>query len=289
MVCGVEAVNIIKGGLIMSEINRINFNGTNYTIGGSGDGGLTESAKQALLACFAHVVWVDADGQDYYDALEETLYPPKTLVSISCVYTQSGTVYATDSLDSLKDDLVVTALYDDTSTGTITAYVLSGTLTVGTSIITVSYGGKETTFSVTVSESTTHTITTENTENPAFTFVQTQSVITMFSDEGQTEISEQSGGRSAMYQSDPVSADVTMTVTIYNPIKGYVKQILGSYDLSNSTVYNAVVADATPNAAETKTFTVNVNSGERLGIFNLYNWNPYGSGDKYVVTATWEE
>ena len=76
-----------------------------------------------------------------------------TLESISAVYTQSGTVYDTDSLDSLKADLVVTATYSDTSTETVpsTDYTLSGTLTVGTSTITVAYGGKTATFSVTVS------------------------------------------------------------------------------------------------------------------------------------------
>ena len=36
--------------------------------------GLSEEAKEALLACFAHVAWIDDDGQDYYDALEEALY-----------------------------------------------------------------------------------------------------------------------------------------------------------------------------------------------------------------------
>ena len=74
----------------------------------------------------------------------------KTLSSISAVYTQSGTVYPTDSLDSLKTDLVVTATYDDSSEETVLAYTLSGTLTAGTSTITVSYLGKTTTFSVTV-------------------------------------------------------------------------------------------------------------------------------------------
>lgn len=135
----------------MSEINKINYNGTSYDIGGSGSG-LTNEAKQALLACFEKVAWIDEDGQDYYDALEAALYPPVGLVSISCVYTQSGTVYTTDSLDSLKSDLVVTAHYDDSSTATITTYTLSGTLTVGTSTITVSYGGKTTTFNVTVTQ-----------------------------------------------------------------------------------------------------------------------------------------
>lgn len=76
------------------------------------------------------------------------------ITSISAVYTQSGTVYTTDSLDSLKDDLVVTANYSGGSSVTIESYdyTLSGTLTVGTSTITVSYGGQTDTFSVTVTE-----------------------------------------------------------------------------------------------------------------------------------------
>ena len=113
-------------------------------------GGLTDEAKEALLACFAHVAWASDDGQDYYDDLEESLYNTSPLVSISAVYTQSGTVYDTDSLDSLRSDLVVTAVYEDTSTETVTTYTLSGTLTTGTSTITVTYKGKTTTFTVTV-------------------------------------------------------------------------------------------------------------------------------------------
>lgn len=78
-----------------------------------------------------------------------------TVSSISAVYTQSGTVYDTDSLDSLRDDLVVTATYSDSSTATVPSadYTLSGTLTVGTSTITVTYSGKTTTFTVTVTDS----------------------------------------------------------------------------------------------------------------------------------------
>jgi len=77
-----------------------------------------------------------------------------SLVSISAVYTQSGTVYPMDSLDSLKGDLVVTAAYDDSSTATVPSadYTLSGTLTAGTSTITVTYEGLTSTFNVTVSE-----------------------------------------------------------------------------------------------------------------------------------------
>lgn len=114
--------------------------------------GLSEDIKQAILQLASKVAYIDEDGQDYYDALESALYPPADLVSISAVYTQSGTVYSTDSLDSLKTDLVVTAHMSDSTTRTVTTYILFGTLTVGTSTITVSYGGKTTTFTVTVTE-----------------------------------------------------------------------------------------------------------------------------------------
>lgn len=119
-------------------------------LGGGGGGGLTEDVKQAFLNAFAHVAWTDEHGQDYYDALEVALYP---IDHIAAVYTQSGTVYDTDSLDSLKADLVVTAFYLGGGSKTVTTYTLSGTLTAGTSTITVSYGGKTTTFTVTVTAS----------------------------------------------------------------------------------------------------------------------------------------
>lgn len=118
-------------------------------------GGISESVKTALLQIAAKVAYIDDQGQDYYDALEDALYPTATLTSITAVYTQTGTVYATTSLDSLKTDLVVTAYYDDGSTATVTTYTLSGTLSVGTSTITATYSGLSDTFDVTVSAAPT--------------------------------------------------------------------------------------------------------------------------------------
>lgn len=117
----------------------------------SGEYGLSELVKQAILQIARKVAYIDDQGQTYYDALYDALYP-LNVASISAVYTQSGTVYNSDSLDSLKADLVVTATYSDSSTATVAAanYTLSGVLTVGTSTITVSYGGKTTTFTVNV-------------------------------------------------------------------------------------------------------------------------------------------
>ena len=75
-----------------------------------------------------------------------------TCTGITATYTQSGTVYDTDTLDSLKTDLVVTASWSNGTTSTLadTDYTLSGTLAEGTSTITVTYGGKTATFTVTV-------------------------------------------------------------------------------------------------------------------------------------------
>ena len=76
-----------------------------------------------------------------------------TCTGITATYTQSGTVYDSDTLDSLKTDLVVTASWSNGTTSTLadTDYTLSGTLAEGTSTVTVAYGGQTDTFDVTVS------------------------------------------------------------------------------------------------------------------------------------------
>lgn len=118
----------------------------------TGGGGLTDAIKSALLQIAQKVAYIDEYGQTYYNALYNALYPPADLVSISAVYTQSGTVYDTDSLDSLKAGLVVTANYAGGTSETVPAsdYTLSGTLTAGTSTITVTYGNLTDSFTVTV-------------------------------------------------------------------------------------------------------------------------------------------
>ena len=128
---------------------------------------ISSDLKAALLQLASKVAYIDDDGQTYYDDLYYALNPPAVLVSISAVYTQIEPIYPNDSLDRLKHDLVVTGHYSDQTTATITEYTLIGTLAQGTSTITVSYDGKTTTFSVTVSqgalypmENGTHTFTT---------------------------------------------------------------------------------------------------------------------------------
>lgn len=109
---------------------------------------ITNEAKNAILDCLANAAYTSTNAQELYDALAAAFFP---IDSITAVYTQTETVYATTSLDSLRSDLVVTAIYEGGATETVTTYTLSGTLAVGTSTITASYAGKTATFSVTVS------------------------------------------------------------------------------------------------------------------------------------------
>ena len=114
--------------------------------------GMDAAARTALLDLLAYAAYTGPDAQAKYDTLETALQGK--LAYIVADYAQDRTIYDTDSLDVLKegDDLIVTAYYTD---GTHTdladsQYALSGTLTVGTSTITVTYMGKTATFNVTV-------------------------------------------------------------------------------------------------------------------------------------------
>lgn len=132
--------------------------------------GLTEDFKQALLQLAQKVAYIDDQGQTYYQALYDALYPPVGLNSISALFQPGSTViYDSMSLDDLKQYLTVTASYSD---GTIeslenTDYTLSGSMEAGQQTITVSYGGKTTTFSVTVIERVVSSITAVFTQGSA--------------------------------------------------------------------------------------------------------------------------
>jgi hypothetical protein len=116
--------------------------------------GLSEDAKIALLDCFEHVAWIDEHGQNYYDDLQDALYPDTGLVRITAVFEQGSlTVYPETPLNDLKPYLTVTGYYKDGSTARIGDYALSGTLEVGTSVITTTKDGKTATFNVTVTQS----------------------------------------------------------------------------------------------------------------------------------------
>lgn len=114
-------------------------------------GTFSNAAKYALLALLEKVAYIDEDGQEYLDTLETELFTVE-VASISAVFNPGTTViYTDDTLDSLKQYLTVTATYVDETTEVLSGsvYTLSGTLAAGTNTITVTYGGKTTTFTVT--------------------------------------------------------------------------------------------------------------------------------------------
>lgn len=142
--------NTIKGFLVNGETLYYDYNALKNIP--DKDDGLTEATKLALMQIVNHVYYDDERRVEYVQQLQDALYPPADILSISAVYTPSAPVYDSAELDDLKADLVVTATKTGGTTQTIAAadYTLFGELTVGTSTISVIYRGYVTTFDVVV-------------------------------------------------------------------------------------------------------------------------------------------
>ena len=84
---------------------------------------------------------------DEPDEPDEPDTPTVTLTSISAVYS-GGSVTAGTAVSALTG-IVVTTHYSDGTSEAVTDYTLSGTIAEGENTVTVSYGGKTTTFTVT--------------------------------------------------------------------------------------------------------------------------------------------
>ena len=132
--------------------------------GGTTGSGLTTAQINALHGMFKVCAFTKPDVSAEYNAFknafgiggevepdipdvpDEPDVPEKTLTSISAVYS-GGSVTAGTAVSALTG-IVVTAFYSDGSTETVTDYTLSGTIVEGSNTVTVSYGGKTTTFTV---------------------------------------------------------------------------------------------------------------------------------------------
>ena len=136
-------------------------NGNVVVDGGSG---ITDTEKALILSLFRNTSYTSNNMGAVFSQLEALwsggevepdvpVNPEKTLTSISAAYS-GGSVTAGTAVNSLTG-IVVTAHYSDGTSATVTGYTLSGTIAEGNNTITVSYGGKTTTFTVTgVAEST---------------------------------------------------------------------------------------------------------------------------------------
>lgn len=123
-------------------------------------GGLSTTASELLIKILRGGVYSE-DQSSNIDALavelgvteEEPDEPEVTLSSISVTYSGGDVAVGTAVTD--LTGIVVTAWYSDGSTATIADYTLSGEIVEGSNTITVSYGGKTATFTVTgVAENT---------------------------------------------------------------------------------------------------------------------------------------
>ena len=112
----------------------------------------TAEAKMKLLSILRSVdAWTTSNASSEISELEALLFPGSEAVSITAVFDQdSNTIYDNDDLDYLRQYLTVTAEDATGGTNAVTDYTLSGTLTTGTSTITVTYGELTDTFDVTV-------------------------------------------------------------------------------------------------------------------------------------------
>ena len=168
----------------------------------------------------------------------------KTLDSITSTFSQgNNTVYTTDSLDTLKQYLVVKANYSDKTSETITSYTLSGTLATGTSIITVSYNNKTTTFNVIVTEKNTPTTNYTITNN--LTNVTNSNSLSSIN-EGDTYIATITPNEG--YNLDTVTVTMggnDITNTVYSD---------GSITISNVTGNIIITATASKSTTSTKNY-----------------------------------
>jgi lysophospholipase L1-like esterase len=120
---------------------------TNYTLSGT----LTVGNSTITVSYSGKTTTFTVVVTEYIEP-EEPEEPSVTLESITADFNQGeNAVYTTDSLDSLKQYLIVTAHYSDNTNQAITDYTLSGELVEGNSTITVTYKDKTTTFIVAVS------------------------------------------------------------------------------------------------------------------------------------------
>lgn len=120
-----------------------------------GEGGMSATASALLITILRNGVY-STDQSANITALETALafsgseeepdVPTKTLSSISATYS-GGDVEVGTAVNNLAG-IVVTAHYSDGTSQTVTGYTLSGTIAEGSNTITVSYGGKTTTFTV---------------------------------------------------------------------------------------------------------------------------------------------
>lgn len=154
--------------------------------------------NEALIAALGSA----GDGEE----ADTPVTPGKTLTGISAVY-NGGAVTAGTAVSALVG-ITVTAHYADGTSETVTGYTLSGSIAEGENTITVSYGGKSATFSVSgIAQSAEEEEILLRTSEYGFN-------VTMYSDSGSTSVGDD--GNCYCDQSDEVFAEETEVAISFN-------------------------------------------------------------------------
>ena len=130
-----DLIRFVKNGQQFGWWDGVNFHTGNIVV---------EVNERAQFGNFAFVP--RSNGSLSFLKVNESNAAERTLLAISAAY-RGGPVPTGTSLSSLTD-LTVTASYSDNSTETVENYAMSGAINIGSNTITVSYGGKVTSFTV---------------------------------------------------------------------------------------------------------------------------------------------
>ena len=163
-----------------------------------------------------------------YDCFEANFtvnVSPTKIISISARYNQGEKpIYTSSTLDSLKENLLVEGCGKDGRVFKISDYTLTGNLTPGSSVITVSYGGFEASFSVNVTEVAPASISI-STKPTKTHYIETEAVdlaglklLVHFNDESSIETTDFSYEKSAVSFGDTYITVSYGSLTINVPI-----------------------------------------------------------------------
>ena len=277
--------SFVQGNHIVYDTDTLEDLKQYLTVTGSYDDGssraVTGYTLSGMLTEGVSTITVTADSKTTTFSVNVT-HKVATLTGIEAVFTQgSATVYDTDSLDSLKQYLVVTASYDNGTSAMVNDYTLSGTLTVGTSTITATYSGFSDTFDVTVSKAPAQTVEMERlfvgqSSNSPFS--------TVYSDGGDTMLKDDITTAFASVETFSVDTVVEITIT-YGTTNANLKQYAASWDGSGdgspSSPYLGKYGETIGSAKTTAyTATYTVKAGCKLLIKN------YNAGVWQSLTVT---
>lgn len=280
---------------------------------GQGSGGnvdLTPELKTALVNYYTHVMpnFDDTNGLAYINAIltalgaetreepdepvvpdepDEPETPVVTLTSISATYSGGDVAVGTDVTD--LTGIVVTAYYSDGTSKAVTGYTLSGTIAEGSNTVTVSYGGKSTTFVVTGMAESGGGVVILGTPS-----AQDNYAVKFYSDAGETAYNPAKGYMALIASVDTFEEDTKVKITLTSTTQVFDLQHIASAiltdntDPTTSTAYYTIACGSSSwaNFGATHEVEYTVKAGHQLLITAFSGFaNNGGTGE---VTATVE-